>query len=123
MKNTARSIGDLLGQFDEAWSPRVVGEVDGHLVKLVKLRGEFDWHVHQHEDEMFLVLQGQLRMELRDSTQYVPAGSFIIIEKGIEHRPSADGEECHIMLIERASVVNTGDGPETLRTVQDLAQL
>jgi mannose-6-phosphate isomerase-like protein (cupin superfamily) len=123
MKNQARCFATLLAQFEEAWSPRVVGEVDGHMIKLVKLRGAFDWHAHQNEDEMFVVLEGMLRMELRNSIQLVPAGSFIIIEKGVEHRPVAESEECHVMLIERASVVNTGDGPQTLRTVLDLAQL
>lgn len=121
MQNVTRDLASLFATFDQPWSPRVAGEVDGHQIKLVKLEGAFHWHAHANEDEMFLVVAGVLRMELRDRVERVGAGQFIIIGKGVEHRPVAETEPCHVVLIERASVVNTGDGPDNERTVRDLA--
>ena len=101
------NLADKLALFDELWSPKVVGAVNDFHVKLVKLRGEFVWHPHDHEDELFLVLQGTLRMELRDRSIDVGPGEFIIVPHGTEHRPVA-AEEVHVLLLEPASTVNTG---------------
>jgi mannose-6-phosphate isomerase-like protein (cupin superfamily) len=115
------NIAEKLGQFADHWNPRIVGELNGQHVKLVKFRGEFVWHKHDHEDEMFLVVRGAFRMELRDKTVSLAAGDFIIIPKGTEHRPVAD-EEVHVMLFEPAGTLNTGDQVSglTRRTLETL---
>ncbi len=102
------NIAEKLSQFADHWNPRIVGELNGQHVKLAKFRGEFVWHKHDHEDEMFLVVRGAFRMELRDKTVALAAGDFIIIPKGTEHRPVAE-EEVHVMLFEPAGTLNTGD--------------
>jgi len=102
------NVAEKLGQFADHWNPRIVGELNGQHVKLAKFRGEFVWHKHDHEDEMFLVVRGAFRMELRDKTVSLATGDFIIIPKGTEHRPVAD-EEVHVMLFEPAGTLNTGD--------------
>ena len=90
------------------WNPRVAGELNGQQVKLVKFKGEFIWHKHDHEDELFLVVQGEFDMELRDKTITLHENEFIIIPRGVEHRPVAR-EEVSVMLFEPASTLNTGD--------------
>jgi mannose-6-phosphate isomerase-like protein (cupin superfamily) len=90
------------------WNPRVAGELNGQQVKLVKFKGEFIWHKHDHEDELFLVIKGEFNMELRDKTITVRENEFIVIPRGIEHRPVAR-EEVSVMLFEPASTLNTGD--------------
>jgi mannose-6-phosphate isomerase-like protein (cupin superfamily) len=102
------NIAEKLTQFQSHWTPHVVGELNGQHVKLVKLLGPFVWHHHEAEDEMFLVVRGRLRMELRDGAREVDAGEFIIVPRGVEHRPVAD-EEVHLMLFEPASTLNTGN--------------
>lgn len=94
--------------FTEHWSPKIVGELNGQQVKLVKLKGEFVWHKHDIEDEMFLVIEGVLKMELRDKTITINENEFLIVPKGTEHRPVAD-EEVLVMLFEPATTLNTGD--------------
>jgi mannose-6-phosphate isomerase-like protein (cupin superfamily) len=101
-------IGEKLKLFSEYWSPKIVGELNGQHVKLVKLRGEFVWHKHDVEDEMFLVLEGVLKMEFRDRTVEIGKGEFLIVPKGTEHRPVAENE-VSVMLFEPATTVNTGD--------------
>jgi mannose-6-phosphate isomerase-like protein (cupin superfamily) len=99
------------------WSPRIAGELNDSYVKLAKLKGEFIWHHHDLEDEMFLVVKGTLRMRLREKDILVHAGEFVIIPRGVEHMPVAD-EEVHVLLLEPKSTVNTGSaGGE--RTVAD----
>jgi mannose-6-phosphate isomerase-like protein (cupin superfamily) len=93
---------------DEYWSPRIVGELNDAYVKLVRIKGEFIWHHHDSEDELFLVVKGRLLMQLRDGDQWVEAGELIIIPRGVEHRPVAP-DECHILLLEPKSTRNTGD--------------
>ena len=110
------SLADRFTLITEAWSPRLAGEVNGMQVKLAKFRGDFDWHSHAGEDELFLVVKGRMRMAFRDRTEIVDAGEFIIVPRTVEHRPGSVGEECHVMLFEPASTVNTGDGPATART-------
>lgn len=103
------NLNDKFSQFADVWSPKLVGELNGQHVKLVKLQGEFVWHHHETEDELFYVVQGHMRIELRDrpALQLGP-GEFAIILHGVEHRPVAD-EETHIMLFEPAGVLNTGN--------------
>jgi mannose-6-phosphate isomerase-like protein (cupin superfamily) len=108
MANEKVNLREKLTQFDEYWSPRIVGKLNGQLVKLAKLKGEFVWHHHDDEDELFYVLKGQLKMELRDRTEILNEGDMFIVPKGVEHRPVAE-EEVHIMLFEPESTLNTGN--------------
>lgn len=102
------NLSEKLAQFSERWSPRIVGDLNGQHVKLVKLEGEFVWHHHEHEDEMFLVLEGRLVMRLRDRDIEINPGEFLIVPAGVEHLPVSDGE-CHVLLFEPASTLNTGN--------------
>jgi mannose-6-phosphate isomerase-like protein (cupin superfamily) len=110
------NLAEKLAVIPECWSPRIVGELNGQHVKLAKIQGTFVWHHHESEDELFLVLKGRMRMEFRDREVMVEPGEFIIVPRGIEHRPSAD-EETHIMLFEPATTLNTGNVREE-RTVE-----
>lgn len=107
------NIAQKLSLFTEHWSPKIVGELNGQLVKLVKLKGEFVWHQHDHEDELFYVISGVLTMQFRDKTVMVNEGEFIIVPSGVEHRPVAE-EEVAVMLFEPASTLNTGDAESDL---------
>lgn len=102
------NIAGKLAQFDEMWSPKIIGEVNDSYVKAVKLIGEFVWHHHEHEDEMFLVVKGRLRMKFRDREELLGPGEFIIVPRGVEHLPVAD-EETHVLLFEPKSTLNTGN--------------
>jgi mannose-6-phosphate isomerase-like protein (cupin superfamily) len=102
------NLQQKLSLFTDHWNPRIVGELNGQHVKLGKFKGEFIWHKHDNEDEMFLVIKGSFNMELRDKTITMNEGDFIIIPKGVEHRPVAENE-VHVMLFEPASTLNTGD--------------
>lgn len=105
-----------LSLFNDYWNPRIVGELNGQYLKLVKFKGPFTWHHHETEDEMFMVIKGRFRMEFREGEIAAPvrrdvwleAGEFIIVERGVEHRPVAD-EECHVLLFEPATTLNTGN--------------
>lgn len=112
------NISQKFQLFDEYWSPKIVGDLNDSYVKLVKLRGEFIWHRHDTEDEMFLVVRGRLTIRLRDRDIHLDPGEFLIIPRGVEHMPVA-GEEVHVMLIEAKSTLNTGDR-RTERTRTDL---
>ena len=98
------------------WDPKIVGELNGQHVKLVKLQGEFVWHQHDREDELFLVLSGSFDMHLRDSIVTVSAGEFMIVPRGVEHRPVAE-QEAQVLLFEPASTLNTGNALVSDRTV------
>ena len=102
------AISEKLSLIDDYWNPRIAGELNGQHVKLVKFKGEFVWHKHENEDEMFYVLQGSFRMELRDRMIEINEHEFIIIPKGVEHRPVAE-EEVSVMLFEPATTLNTGN--------------
>jgi mannose-6-phosphate isomerase-like protein (cupin superfamily) len=108
------NLAQKLARITEYWTPNVVGQVNDVHVKLVKLKGEFVWHAHEAEDELFLVLAGTLRMQFRDRETVVREGEFVVVPHGTEHRPVAD-EEAHVLLVEPASTVNTGTagGPRT----------
>ncbi|RZL38993.1 MAG: cupin domain-containing protein [Pedobacter sp.] len=115
------NIIEKLSQFSDYWNPKVVGELNGQHVKLVKLHGEFVWHKHENEDEMFFVINGILKIEFRDKTVSINPGEFIIVPKGIEHKPIAD-DEVSIMLFEPDTTLNTGDtkGELTRETLERL---
>jgi mannose-6-phosphate isomerase-like protein (cupin superfamily) len=102
------NIDEKLNTFSDYWNPRVIGELNGQFVKAVKLKGEFVWHHHDVEDELFLIIKGTLRMEFRDRIEEVNEGEFIIVPRGVEHRPVAT-EEVHLLLFEPASTLNTGN--------------
>ena len=112
------NLQEKLDRFREYWNPKIVGELNGQLVKLVKFRGPFVWHHHDHEDELFLVVKGRFRMEFRDRHVLLEEGEFLIVPRGVEHRPVAD-EEAHVLLFEPASTLNT----ENVRNERTLEQL
>ena len=95
------SLADKLARFDDHWAPRIIAELNGQQVKLAKLQGEFIWHHHEAEDELFLVLHGHLRMQFRDGEITIDPGEVIVVPRGMEHRPIAD-EEVHVLLFEPA---------------------
>ncbi len=115
------NIREKLNLFHDHWNPRIVGELNGQHVKLAKLKGEFVWHSHAEEDELFLVLAGEFDMEFRDRTVHLTTGEFLIVPRGVEHRPIAQ-EEVSIMLFEPATTLNTGDAESKL-TRTDLEKL
>ena len=108
MKTDKVNIAQKLSLFNDYWNPRIVGELNGQHVKLVKFQGEFVWHKHDNEDELFYVLKGEFKMEFRDKTVEVKENEFIIVPKGIEHRPVAKNEVA-VMLFEPNTTLNTGD--------------
>ena len=115
------NLEQKLSLFDEHWQPKIVGELNGQHVKLVKFQGPFVWHKHDAEDEMFLVVGGEFDMEFRDRTVRLRQGEFLIVPKGVEHRPVAE-KEARVMLFEPVSTVNTGDagGPRTVASPERL---
>jgi mannose-6-phosphate isomerase-like protein (cupin superfamily) len=102
------NINQKLSLFTEFWDPKIVGELNGQYVKLVKFKDEFVWHKHDNEDEMFFVLKGKFNMEYRDKTVEINENEFIIVPRGVEHKPVAE-EEVSVMLFEPATILNTGD--------------
>ena len=102
------NIDEKLAKITQHYSPKIVGELNGQYVKLVIFKGPFIWHKHDQEDEMFLVVKGSFRMEFRDHSEDIHAGEFIVVPRGMEHRPVAD-EEVEVMLFEPATTLNTGD--------------
>lgn len=102
------NLREKLALFDDLWTPRIVGQVNDVLVKVAKLEGAFPWHTHEEEDELFLVLSGRLILEFRDRAVELEEGEFLVVPRGVEHRPVA-AEEVHVVLIEPATTVNTGN--------------
>lgn len=121
MKIQKVNIEEKLSLFSDHWNPKIVGELNGHHVKLVKFKGEFVWHKHDNEEEMFYVLNGEFEMEFRDRTVALKPNEFIIIPKGIEHRPVAENE-VSIMLFEPNTIINTGNSPGDL-TIKNLQNI
>ena len=115
------NLGQKFSAFSEHWSPKIVGELNGQQVKLAKLLGEFDWHHHDAEDELFLVVHGRLTIRLRERDVVLDEGEFLIVPAGVEHQPVAE-QEAHILLFEPASTVNTGN-LNNERTVTTLERL
>ncbi len=102
------SLKEKFAQFEDRWSPRILGELNGQHVKIAKLEGEFVWHHHEKEDELFLVIRGRLAIHLRDRVIHLSEGELVIIPKGVDHKPVAD-EECQVLLFEPAGTLNTGN--------------
>lgn len=109
------NVNEKLDLFSDYFNPKIIGELNGQQIKLVKFKGEFVWHKHDDEDEMFFVIRGRFKMEFRDKTVDIQENELIIVPRGIEHRPVAD-EEVSVMLFEPATVINTGD------TISDLTR-
>jgi mannose-6-phosphate isomerase-like protein (cupin superfamily) len=102
------NLGEKLALFSDYWNPRIVGELNGQHVKVVKFQGEFVWHDHAEEDEFFLVLRGGFRMDFRDKSVTLGEGDFIVVPRGVEHRPVAE-QEVEVMLFEPAGIKHTGN--------------
>lgn len=118
------NLAEKFARFREHWSPKIVGELNDSYVKLVKLKGEFIWHHHQNEDELFLVVKGRLLMKLRDPEERVVAlepGEFILVARGTEHCPVAE-DEVHLLLLEPKTTLNTGN-VRNQRTVEELERI
>jgi GrpB-like predicted nucleotidyltransferase (UPF0157 family)/mannose-6-phosphate isomerase-like protein (cupin superfamily) len=115
------NLPEKFARITEQWQPKIVGELNGQQVKLVKFQGPFVWHHHDNEDELFLVIKGRFRMEFRDRHVWLEQGEFLIVPRGVEHRPVAE-EEAHVLLFEPASTLNTGN-VRNERTVADLERL
>ena len=115
------NVAEKFREIREYWKPYIVAELNGQHVKLDKLKGEFVWHHHQNEDEMFLVVKGRFRMEFRDEHLWVEEGEFIVVPRGVEHRPVAK-EEAHTLLFEPASTLNTGNVRDE-RTLEKLERI
>ena len=111
------NLAEKFSRFDETWSPKIVGELNGQHVKLARLEGPFVRHCHEHEDELFFVVEGRLTIEFRDQTVILEKGEFIIVPRGVEHRPVAE-EEALVMLFEPAGTRNTG-AVDDAKTVEE----
>jgi mannose-6-phosphate isomerase-like protein (cupin superfamily) len=116
------NLAEAFARFDDHWNPRVAGDINNFQVKLVKFAGKFDWHRHEIEDELFLVVAGRMKMGLRTGDVIVEPGEFIIVPHGTEHCPEAPDGECHVMLLEPGSTLNTGN-VETEKTRKTLERL
>ena len=116
------NLAEAFARFSDHWSPKVLGDVNDAQVKAVKLEGAFEWHHHDAEDELFLVVEGRMRMGLRTGDIDLGQGELIIVPRGVEHRPEALGGECHVLLFEPKTTLNTGN-VESERTVRELDRL
>lgn len=114
-------IEEKLSQFNDYWNPRIIGELNGQLVKVAKFKGEFVWHKHDNEDEMFLVISGVLKIEFRDKIVEIKPNEFVIVPKGVEHKPIAENE-VSVMLFEPNTTLNTGNTKSEL-TREDLEKI
>lgn len=115
------NLAQKFSLFQEYWSPKIVGELNDSYVKLVKLKGEFVWHHHETEDELFLVVRGNLLIKLQDRDIFLEEGEFVIIPKGVEHLPIAK-EEAHVLLLEPKTTLNTGNVRDE-KTIADLERI
>lgn len=115
------NVSEKLSLFHEYWSPKIIGEVNESYVKVAKFKGEFLWHTHDNEDEMFYVVKGQLIIKFRDKDIILNSGEFLIVPKGVEHMPVAE-DEVEVMLIETKSTLNTGD-VKSEKTVENLERI
>ena len=118
----AINLAEKFSLFADHWSPKVLGELNGQHVKLVKFKGPFVWHHHDHEDELFLVVKGSFDMEYRDRVVTLREGEFCIVPRGVEHRPNA-AEEVHVLLFEPAGTLNTGNVTDKEKTVAELDRI
>ena len=116
------NLSAAFARFSDPWNPKIAGDINDMQIKLAKFQGEFQWHHHDDEDELFLVHKGRMRMRFRDRDEIVEPGEFIIVPRGVEHCPAALTEECEVVLIERNTTLNTGN-VESERTVRALERL
>lgn len=116
------NVQEKFGLFTEHWQPKVIADLNGQQVKLVKISGGFEWHAHEHEDELFMVIKGVLQLKFRDGERVVNEGELIVVPRGVEHLPTAQTEETWIMMFEPASTLNTGNVVSG-RTVTELQHL
>jgi mannose-6-phosphate isomerase-like protein (cupin superfamily) len=114
----AINLKDKLSKFNDLWSPKVIGEMNDYQFKLIKITGDFEWHVHQNTDKVFFTLEGEMIIDFRDGQVKISKGEMFILPKGVEMKPSAE-KECHIMLVEPRSVVNTGGTESELTAAND----
>ncbi len=119
MKKTPISLNDKFDLINDQWTPRVVAEMNDYQFKLVKLEGDFVWHQHDDTDEVFIVMDGQLRIDLRDGAVVLNSGDLYVVPKGVEHKPYAD-KECQVMLVEPKGVTNTGNQDGELTAQNDV---
>ena len=113
------NLRDKLGKFSDHWSPKVIAEMNDYQFKLVKIQGDFVWHNHADTDEVFIVLEGSMRIEFEDETVELSEGEMYVVPKGVRHKPHAE-EECKVMLVEPRGVVNTGDSESELTASNDV---
>lgn len=116
------TLTEKFTHISDHWNPRIIAELNGQHVKLVKIKGEFIWHQHEHEDELFYVVAGRFRMEFRDKQVWLESGDMLVVPRGVEHRPVAD-EEADIMLFEPVGTLNTGSETTSERTRAELNRL
>lgn len=119
MTQTAINLKQKLGLFDDHWSPKIIAQMNDYHFKLVKVQGDFVWHSHEDTDEVFIVVDGELDIELRNEVVKLGPGELFVVPKGVEHKPMAT-EECHLMLVEPAGLVNTGDAGGALTAPDDV---
>ncbi|OLV16837.1 cupin domain-containing protein [Deinococcus marmoris] len=112
------NLQEKFSLFTDQWSPKVVGELNGQQVKIARIAGEFEWHAHEQEDELFMVVRGQLRLKFRDGEAVVNEGELIVVPRGVEHLPIAETDETWIMMFEPASTLNTGNAVSERTVVQ-----
>jgi mannose-6-phosphate isomerase-like protein (cupin superfamily) len=108
MSYQAINFKDKLAKFSEQWSPRIIAQINDYHFKIAKIEGEFIWHDHPETDEVFIVLKGQLEIQFRDGNVLLNEGEMFVVPKGVDHKPVAQ-QECHILLVEPAGTLNTGD--------------
>ena len=119
MTNNPITLSNKLSKFDDYWSPRVIAEMNDYQIKLAKFKGEFTWHSHKDTDELFYIVSGSMSIEFRNRTVHLNEGDLFIVPMGVEHKPFTE-KECHVMLIEPAGVVNTGEAISDLRAENDV---
>lgn len=119
MSHQPINFGDKLGRFSDHWAPKVIARMNDYQFKLVKIEGEFVWHRHADTDEVFIVLDGRMRIELRDGAVELGPGEMFVVPRDVEHKPSA-ASECHVLLVEPGGVVNTGDAGGALTAPNDV---
>lgn len=116
------SLAEKFSQFNDHWNPRIIGELNGQHVKIAKFQGPFEWHHHEHEDEFFLVVKGRFELHLRDKVVTLNPGEFIVVPRGLDHKPVAN-EEAEVLMFEPAGTVNTGNLENSERTRANLERL
>ena len=116
------SLEEKFGLFSDHWNPKVVGDLNGQQVKLVKFKGEFVWHSHESADELFLVIEGEFNMQFKDKSLRIRKGEFVIVPRGVEHRPVAE-EEVSVLLFEPTGTINTGSAKSSILTKRNLDKI